>query len=573
MTRIRPCTLARLAPLVLLAAHAASAQAPAASQVHQHDSGMPMDPSMQMDPKMHMDPPPKTKPKPMDPSMPMDMPAHGRSPRTHGKAESMTMDQPSNKPITEPTVAPSESGEETPMHMHHIDHVTPHLPEIGQSKHPDAARGPVYALEDLEARALAHNPTLAEARHDITAAQGIRRQVGLPPNPTVGYYGDEIRGGAYRSGKQGFFLDQPVILGGKLGLNRKIEDQSIHQAVAAGEAQQIRVRNATREAYYRVLAGQELLHLKRDLAGIAHSTTGYTHEIANTGQADPTEVLRTEVAEQHMLIAVGVQENMLRRAWTELTAIVGEPSLPLGTVQGDLEALPSEPDEAALLDDLLAHSPEMRYTQAGVAKAEAALKRARRDPIPDLVTRGGISQDNEPLDLPGSRVGLVGFAEIGLQIHLFDRNQGNVDAVRANLERARQEATRVQLSLRSREAAVVDDYRNARLIATRYRTEILPRTQQAYELMTKQYGLMDASFLRVLNLQSDLYGATEDYVQALQDAQTRYVVLHGFLYSDGLDAPGTANSAAASGSGSATPMSSNSSAQTSSSISTSGSAR
>lgn len=512
MTQFRFGLFACIAPLTLLAANLALAQQAGTGQnEHQHDQSIPMDPSMQM-----------------------KAPATGKPIQTH-------QENPSNKPITEPTVAPAESGEAMHMHMHHIEHVMPHLPEIGRSKNPGSEKGPVYTLEDLEQRALSHNPTLSQAKHDIEAAQGIRRQVGLYPNPTIGYYGDEIRGGAYRSGKQGFFVDQPIITGGKLGLNRKIEDQSIHQMEAASEAQRYRVRNATREAYYRVLTAQELLNIKRDLANIAHSTSEYTHELGNSGHADETEVLQTDVAEQQMLIAVGVQENMLHRAWIALASVVGEGKLPIGTVQGDIESLPSKPDEAKLLDELLTRSPAVQYTQASVAKAEAALKRARRDPVPDITAKGGVSQDNEPLTTPQSRTGLVGFAEIGLQIHLFDRNQGNVDADRANLERDRQELSRIELSLRDRLAAVTDDYRNAQLIASRYRAEILPRTQRAYVLITQQYGLMDASFSRVLNLQRELYQSEVEYLQALENAQTSYVLLDGFLYSGGLDAAGMAD--------------------------------
>ena len=478
----------------------------------------PMGPSMQMGPAMKMNQPP-------------DAHAHA-APKKQGSPQ---MAPAARRPITEPTIPPSENAEPMHMHMKKIEHVLPQLPVVGRSKSPE--NGPVYKLDDLEQRALAHNPTLAQAQQNIDVARGVRKQVGLFPNPTIGYYGDEIRGGAFRGGKQGFFVDQPIITGGKLGLNRKIEDQAIVQMESTSKAQRYRVLNATRVAYFEVLTAQELLNIKRDLTNIAHSTAEYTRELSNTGQADETEVLQTEVAEQQMLIAVGIQQNILHRAWIRLASVVGESQLPIGSVAGDIESLPPDPDDAKLLDALLTLSPEVQYAHAGVAKAEAELKRARRDPIPNISARGGISQDNEPLDTPRSRTGLVGFAEIGLQLHLFDRNQGTVEADRAGVERARQELLRVELSLRDRSAAVADDYHNARLVASRYRDEILPRTKRAYVLITQQYGLMGASFSRVLNLQRELYSAEVEYLQALQNAQMSYVVLDGFLYSGGLEMP------------------------------------
>jgi Cu/Ag efflux protein CusF len=61
-------------------------------------------------------------------------------------------------------------------------------------------------LEDLEQMALASNPTVAQVQANLRVASGLARQAGLYPNPTVGYYGDEIRGGYTGGGKQGGFV-------------------------------------------------------------------------------------------------------------------------------------------------------------------------------------------------------------------------------------------------------------------------------------------------------------------------------------------------------------------------------
>ena len=58
-------------------------------------------------------------------------------------------------------------------------------------------------LEQLQEMALANNPTLAQAKAGVRAAAGRSRQAGLWPNPTIGYSGDEIRGGSYGGGEQG----------------------------------------------------------------------------------------------------------------------------------------------------------------------------------------------------------------------------------------------------------------------------------------------------------------------------------------------------------------------------------
>jgi cobalt-zinc-cadmium efflux system outer membrane protein len=422
-------------------------------------------------------------------------------------------------------------------HHHHgkIPHVMPHLPHLGDSQR--VVSGPVYQLEDLERMALAHNPTLTQAQRAVEAARAQQLQSGLYPNPTIGYEGEEIRGGAFGGGEQGFFVEQPIILGGKLGLNRTVRAGDVKQRQAEAEAQRRRVENDVRMAYYHVLARQERLAVERDLVGIAQSTVRIVQQLANVGQADETEVLEAEVEEQRMEIAAGVSEHMRWRQWTALTSVVGDPSLSEGSVAGRIDAQQTSLDERQLLTSLLAASPAIKFAQAGVERAEAVVNRARHEPIPDLTLKGGLQQNYEPLGAPGGEVGLQGFAEIGLHLRLWDRNQGGIAAANAELEAARDEVSRVELALRKRSAVSAEDYRSARLMADRYRVEILPRLERAYKLMTEQYGEMTASFIRVLYLQRALYENERGYIDALERTWTSSIALRGFLLEDGLASP------------------------------------
>jgi cobalt-zinc-cadmium efflux system outer membrane protein len=428
--------------------------------------------------------------------------------------------------------------EQTEMEMHHhgqIPVVMPQFPRLGDSQR--VVPGPTYQLEDLERMAMAHNPTLGQAQRAVEAARGHQRQAGLYPNPTVGYEGEEIRGGVYGGGEQGFFVEQPIILGGKLGLNRKVGAGEVKQRQAEAEAQRLRVENDVRTAYYHVLAAQERVSIERDLVGIAQSTVRIVHQLGNIGQADETEVLEAEAEQQRMEVVAGIAQQMLLRQWTTLVAVIGVPSLPSGSVAGRIgDQLPAL-DEGQLLASLLAASPAVRFAQAGVERAEAALSRARHEPIPDLTFKGGMQQNYEPLNVVGREVGIQGFAEIGVHLRLWDRNQGGIAAARADLEAAQDEVNRVDLALRRSSSIYTEEYRSARLTADRYRVEILPRLERAYRLMTAQYGQMTASFIRVLNLQRMLYENETGYIDALERAWTSSITLSGFLVEGGLMAP------------------------------------
>jgi cobalt-zinc-cadmium efflux system outer membrane protein len=411
----------------------------------------------------------------------------------------------------------------------------PVVPKLGMAQ--ALAKGPLLHLEELEQMALKGNPTLLQAATEIRSATGRKLQSGLWPNPTAGYVGEEIRGGSFGGGEQGFFVQQDVILGGKLGLNRKIFAQEVRQAEAENDEQRLRVTNAVKIQYYQALAAQETVDMRKELSRITGETAKYSRQLFNIGQQNETEVLESEIEAQQADLAVVSAEHMRRRAMTALAAVVGNPGVQEGTLGGSLEQDLLELDEQQLLEALLRESPAVRIAQVGVTRAEIALARARRERVPDLVLRGGLEQNREQLETTGQSVGLQGFAEVGVRLKLFDRNQGNIQAAQADLERAQSEVKRIDLVLRERAASFVENYRTAKIMVDRYRAQILPRAQRAYELIYRRYGVLQASYPQVLLAEHTLFKAETDYIANLQTLWTNSIALKGFLLTDGLEAP------------------------------------
>jgi cobalt-zinc-cadmium efflux system outer membrane protein len=419
---------------------------------------------------------------------------------------------------------------------HNVEPLPPAVvPRLGMAQAP--AKGALLRLEELEQMALKGNPTLLQAATEIRSATGRKLQAGLWPNPTVGYTGEEIRGGSFGGGEQGFFVQQDVILGGKLGLNRKIFAQEVRQAEAENDEQRLRVTNGVKVRYYQALAAQEMVAMRKDLARIAADTAKYSRQLLNIGQQNETEVLRAEIEAEKADLAIISAEHARRRAMTALAAVVGNPAVQEATLGGSLEENLPELDDQQLLDALLRESPTVHIAQAGVARAETALARARKERVPDLVLRGGLQQNLERVETTGRPVGLQGFAEVGVRLKLFDRNQGNIEAAKADLERAQSEVKRIDLVLRERAALFVENYRTAKIMVDRYRVEILPRAQRAYELIYQRYGLLQASYPQVLLYEDMLFEAETDYIANLETLWTNSIALKGFLLTDGLEAP------------------------------------
>jgi cobalt-zinc-cadmium efflux system outer membrane protein len=420
---------------------------------------------------------------------------------------------------------------------HHMESspVKAAYPRTGRAQ--EQAQGALVTLEQVEKIAGDSNPTLRQAEAEIRAAKARRQQAGLYPNPTLGYTGDEIRGGSVGGGKQGFFVQQNLVTGGKLGLSRDVYGKDVKLAEIEAEEQKIRVQSAVKMAFVRVLAAQELLEARRDLAKIAQDGAETQKRLMNTGQADESEVLEAEVEAQRMRMGARMQENTLREEWRSLAAVIGQPELPLATVAGDLEKDWPELNEEQAVEAIAKESPAVRIADAAEARAQTLLARAKREPIPDVLVRGGMEYNHETLGSAPFAKGWEGIAEVAVQIPIFNRNQGNTEAARADIDRAGQEKKRIALTLRERAASVVDQYANARLMAGEYRDEMLPRSKKAYGLMVEKYGQMLASYPRVLDAQRKLYELHIEYIGALESVWSNGIALQGFLLTDGLEAP------------------------------------
>jgi outer membrane protein, heavy metal efflux system len=423
------------------------------------------------------------------------------------------------------------------MQMQHQREKTSTLeyPRLGRAQTKSDATE-LFTLDHALETARQHNPTLRQAEAGIRAARARTQQAALYPNPTVGYSGDEVRGGESHGGKQGFFVEQTVVTGGKLSRARDVFAKEAQLAEIEAEEQKIRVETAVRIVFFRVLSTQELADARADLVRIADETSETERHLQNTGQADETEVLAAELETRRMKLSARTMENTLREEWRVLASVLGQPDLPLQTVSGDLERGWPELDEHQV-ETVATQSPANRIAFAATERAQAELARARSEKIPDILARAGLDYNHEPLDNPLLTTGWQWNAQLAVELPIFNRNQGNIASARANIDRAESEKQRVSLTLRERASSVFDEYANARLTAEEYRDNILPLAKKSYTMMFERYGEMLASYPRVLETKRKLFELHSEYIASLETVWTTGLSLQGFLLTDGLEAP------------------------------------
>jgi cobalt-zinc-cadmium efflux system outer membrane protein len=403
----------------------------------------------------------------------------------------------------------------------------------------EVAKRPPMRLKDFQDLAQANNPSLKQARDIERRSAGQAKQAGLYPNPSIGYQGEEIRGGALGGGEQGAFVQQTIVLGGKLGLRRRVFEEQRRQDELGITEQHYRLTGDVEQSFYATMAAQEIVNLRRNLMQLALDTVETAHQLGNVGQADAPDILQAEVeAEQANVDYVTAQRTFLQK-FRSLAAVAGRPDLPVCPLGGKLEEYPHF-DAEVMIESIVRDSPSLKRAEQGVAQAEAQIRSARREAIPDLELRGGIQADREllnPETSGGKRVGAVGFLTAAVTIPIFNRNQGNVEAAKAELERARNEVTRVALSTRQAAQPLVQMYLSSQMAADQYKNEIIPRAKRAYELYRVKYGQMAAAYPQVIVSQRTLFQLQVSYINALESLLVSSSLLQNFTLSGGLDMP------------------------------------
>ena len=399
-----------------------------------------------------------------------------------------------------------------------------------------ASRTPLK-LEDFLAMADRNNPTLQQAAAIVRRSEAQARQAALYPNPTVGYQGDQIRGGSYGGGEQGGFVAQTIVLGGKLGLRRNIYEQQKQSDQIAAEAQLLRVHNDVTQMFYSALGAQETVLVRGRLLALATDAAETAHQLANVGQADVPDVLQAEVEAEQAEIDYTVAQRIFMQRFKELAALAGSPAVEVSPLNAALDS-PPVIDTSQVVDTIVRQGPTVKQAQQEVAIAEARLKDAKREGVPDLELKAGEQANLEELaNAPGKKTGAQSFASAGIELPLWNRNQGNVRAAEANLDRARQDVLRTQLSLRQQAELLAGNYLSAKGEAERYRTALLPRARRAYELYLNKYQNMAQAYPQVIVSQRTLFELEVHYIDSLNRIWQNAISLQNFTLQGGLQTP------------------------------------
>jgi cobalt-zinc-cadmium efflux system outer membrane protein len=373
----------------------------------------------------------------------------------------------------------------------------------------------------MEAMALRNSPNLREASARIEVARGRWTQVGLPPNPVIGYQGNEI-GNDGQAGQQGGFIGQEFVTGGKLRLNRAAASQEIAQAEQQFAAERFRVLNDVRLAFYNVLIAQRSMELSRELLSIGQRGVETAEDLFKGQVVSRVDVLQARVEAASASIALQNAQNRYDAVWRRLAAAIAVPMMRPVPLTGDLHSSLRDLNWDEEMARLLGESPELAEARANAAQAAWALRRARVEPVPNVDVQAGVAYDN-------ASENTIANVQLGIPLPIFNRNQGGIYSAQSELTAAQARIRSIELDLQNRLALAFERYANSRQQVERYSKDILPNAKSSLDLVALGYRQGEFPFLTLLTAQRTYFQTNLAYLDAQRALLESQIEIEGLL--------------------------------------------
>ena len=388
-------------------------------------------------------------------------------------------------------------------------------------------------LEEFVALSERSHPRLVGARAAVEAARGKAVQARLYPNPVIAGFSPQMAG---TDSQWSGTVAQDIVTAGKL----RLQQQAALRDVQRAEYELIRARydvlRGVRQSYYQLLVAQRRLEIYKLLLDIARRSYEIGRQLAEAGEGTKADVLFWSIERDRAEVRILNATVFIETGRRELAAAIGLPRVDIDRLEADLfQELPNF-DLKELQEAVVRSNAKPRAAEAQIAGNQWALERSVVQPIPNVNVMGGYQRQVGPAQDQG-------LAQVMMSVPLFDRNQGNIRAARAEIATARAELRMVELDLATQTAQAVAAFRTSQRLVDWYEEYILPKARETVTLTQTLYARGEVTFLSLLQAQKILTETELAYVDAQAERWTGAVAIADLLQLEQFpprpDAPAT----------------------------------
>ncbi len=383
----------------------------------------------------------------------------------------------------------------------------------------------------LVRRAFAFNRELAAARLDVTRARARLRQTSLLPNPVLEV---EQTGGALGISKgeveRRAEISVPIEYGGKRGRRIDMAEAELSAIEAFVSDRERTLAAEVRRLYVEAIAASRELSYTNELTQIDTEIGRILDIRVREGDAPPLEASVLRVESDRLRSRRALLAGRQRAAELQLATVVGLPAsetIALGESYGEGAVVPTTEDAVRLA---LQRRPDLRAADLNIATAEAGLRLANAQALPEINVFGGYSRgrsgfDDTPVGPLVDEDQLFN-AGVGITLPVFNRNQGAKAEAGAAIEQAQRLREFTELQVRAEVESAAARYSAAEAAIAVFRQGVLERSAQNVRTMRAAYeagAFTISEFLaerrRLVDAQRELTEALTERAVALIDLQ------------------------------------------------------
>ncbi len=376
-------------------------------------------------------------------------------------------------------------------------------------------------LTEVEELAIANHPALRVAEGRLQAARGNWLQVGLPPNPHLGYLGSEI-GNSGRAGQQGGFVSQEYVTANKLGLNRAVAMRDVAAAEQALARTRLQILTTVRIRFFEDLAAERAVALARQLTTMAQEAVRVSELRLHALEGTRTALLQSQIERDSAALMEQQAANRHQAAWRRLASVIGVNGETPPTLDNSLLQTLPELDWETSRERILSGSPELAESKSAVERARCAIARASAGRVPNVDTQAGVQYDSSTEDTFAS-------VQVSMPVPIFNRNQGAIAQAGGELTAAQAALEAAELAIEQRLAVALRDYETARQRVVMYQETILPAARESLDMVAKAYEQGELEYLEVLTVQQTYTQKNVAYLQDVETAWKRWAEIEGLL--------------------------------------------
>lgn len=376
-------------------------------------------------------------------------------------------------------------------------------------------------LEPLMREAARNNPELRAMQHRSEAARSAARGAGVLPDPELNLMydfnpmnADEVS----QAGRFSLSVMQMIPWPG----TRRSQREAGQFAAAAAQAEvhdrQLEVLGEVQLVWLRLAEAHEQIRLNEAQLELISSLEELIAVRYETGRARQVDQLRIQMQRERIGYLIEQQRDALLPLQAALGELLGRGEPAEIAYESELRpARWTEASTAALLREARQQHPAFEALSARSASLEKQQRTAQLEGRPSFgLGLEVMGRDFGPMSMnPGGTESFIGMLSVRLPIHR-SRPQAQQARISGELRGIDQQETQTVNRLQ-RELEAADE---ARRRATRelelIETELLPRVNEALELLTEAYINADVRFDEVLALQGELLDVEHERIQALK---------------------------------------------------------